>query len=150
MEADDLPRKAERKGQGIARRLHSVARFKKQLHVEGDRRAPEFADRGGGGEGGRFGGGKAGKGPCHGAYPQGHQQTQGIPRQGARLRGEGGDVRREELLLQDGQRRHRDVLERGLLFRIGEQHACRIQRSAHGQQGDNRRLLRRAGTQRFL
>lgn len=59
-------------------------------------------------------------------------------------------MRREELLLQDGQRRHRDVLERGLLFRIGEQHACRIQRSAHGQQGDNRRLLRRAGTQRFL
>lgn len=149
MEADNPPRKAEPEGQGIARRLHSAARFKKQLHVEGDRRAPEFADRGGEGEGGRFGG-EAREGAPGAAHGQGHRQTQGIPRQSPRLRGERGDMRREELLLQDGQGRHRDVPEGGLLFRPREQHARRLQRSAHGQQGFDRRLLRRPGAQRLL
>lgn len=48
---------------------------KKQLHVKGDRRAPEFVNCGSKGNGVRLGGDKTRKGPCHGAHNQGHQQT---------------------------------------------------------------------------
>jgi hypothetical protein len=68
------------------------------------------------------------------------------PRQDARLRGDGQDMRaRPELLLQDRPRRHGHVPEGGLLLGRREQHARRLQRPDCRQLRHYRRILRLAG-----